>query len=56
MNKIETLVGKALARAYRDGYECDGHHAAQAVVDALEAAGLLRDQTMSHEEAVRALR
>lgn len=56
MKTTEKLVKQALIQNFFDGYQCDDNRAAQAIIAALDAAGLLRDQPMSHEEAVRALR
>jgi hypothetical protein len=56
MIKIEKLVQRTLAQTYLDGHGRDAPETAHAIIAALEAAGLLRDQPMSHEEAVRALR
>lgn len=56
MNTTEKLVKKALIQNFFDGYKCDDSRAAQAIIAALDAAGLLRDQPISHAEAVHVLR
>lgn len=56
MNATEKLVKHALVQNFLAGYKCDDNRSAKAIIAALDAAGLLRDQPMSHEEAVRALR
>lgn len=56
MSKIEMLVKKTLEQSYRDGYQVDSPHTADAIVDALKSAGFLRPQPMSHAEATHVLR
>jgi hypothetical protein len=56
MNTTTKLVKHALIQNFLAGYRCDDNRAAESVIAALEAAGLLRDQPMGHAEAVHVLR
>jgi hypothetical protein len=45
MSKIEKLVKQALIQNFFEGYKCDDPRSAQAIVAALQQAGLLKIPT-----------